>query len=95
MEADDGNIIEFYAYRPEYQGGLTDLYAEKIAGMNDYYITVTMQPNLAVQKEAEKQQLIYTLLGIGAAVFAVLTLGSLGLTIPLYIKRERKFKKTL
>ena len=95
VEADDGNIIEFYAYRPEYQGGLTDLYAEKIAGMNDYYITVTMQPNLAVQREAEKQQLIYTLLGIGAAVFAVLTLGSLGLTIPLYIKRERKFKKTL
>ncbi len=95
VEADDGNIIEFYAYEPEYQGGLSDIHAEKMASMNDYYITVTMQPNLAVQREVEKQQLIQMLLGIGAAVFAVLSLGSLGLTIPLYIKRERKFKKTL
>ena len=93
VEADDGKIIEFYTYRPEYQGGLTDVHAEATYG--NYRITFNLQPDLSVQRAIERQELIHTLLGVGAAVFAVLSLGSLGLTIPLYIKRERKFKKTL
>ena len=93
VSADVGEVLEFYAYAPELQGGLQALHVEETS--SGYLIYFWAEPDLVTQKAVERQQLIYTLLGIGAAVFAVLSLGSLGLTIPLYIKRERKFKKTL
>ena len=95
-----GKIFEFYALDYEWQGGLssgTILYQgfDEQSQQEIYTATLIFGPTIPQQHEVNRQEAeLKTFLGL-AAGFGALALLSLAVTIPLYIRLERKFKKTL
>ena len=95
-----GKIFEFYALDYEWQGGLssgTILYQgfDEQSQQDVYTATLIFGPTIPQQHEVYRQEAeLKTFLGL-AAGFGALALLSFAVTIPLYIRQERKFKKTL
>ncbi len=95
-----GKIFEFYALDYEWQGGLssgTILYQgfDEQSQQEIYTATLIFGPTIPQQHEVYRQEAeLKTFLGL-AAGFGALALLSFAVTIPLYIRQERKFKKTL
>ena len=93
-----GEIVQFTAFDPDWQGGLHDFHADPIGetqGQMLYAITMRAEPTLMAQRQAQEasnRQDILSWLSLG---FGALALLSFAVTVPLYIKQERKCKKTL
>ncbi len=93
-----GEIVQFTAFDPDWQGGLHDFHADPIGetqGQMLYAITMRAEPTLMAQRQAQEaanRQDILSWLSLG---FGALALLSFAVTVPLYVKRECKFKKTL
>ena len=82
-------ILEFYAYQPEYQGGITVLSAIQQFDTESYKIELQISPTLydqAMQQKTANLQDTFSWCSLGAAVLCIL---SLSICIPLYIKKER------
>lgn len=87
---DEGNVAEFYAMDYRWQGYLTEITVTD-AEEESFLVRVTFGPSPAEQTASELA-VLHAALAIG---FGALALLSLAVTIPLYIRQERKFKKTL
>ena len=88
-------ILEFYAYQPEYQGGITVLSAIQQFDTESYKIELQISPTLydqAMQQKTANLQDTFSWCSLGAAVLCIL---SLSICIPLYIKKERSYRKSL
>ena len=89
--SEEGNIAEFYAYDYKWQGELRSIEVSETGTEGELYVEAAFGPSLFEQGAASS---IILFLCLGGA-FGALALLSFAVTIPLYIKQERKFKKTL
>lgn len=84
-------ILEFYNYHPELQGGITLLSVEKEISPMYYLITMQISPSLYDQKEQLKQQNLKDALSwcaVGSGAAGIL---SPCITLPAYFKKKRAF----
>ena len=89
--SEKGNIAEFYAYDYRWQGELKYIEVSETGREGEFYVEAAFGPSLFEQDAASFAILF---LSLGGA-FGALALLSFAVTIPLYVKQERKFKKTL
>ena len=89
--SEEGNIAEFYAYDYKWQGELRSIEASETGTEGELYVEAAFGPSLFEQDDDTNTILF---LSLGGA-FGALSLLSFAVTIPLYVKQERKFKKTL
>ena len=89
--SEEGNIAEFYAYDYRWQGELRSIEVSQTGTEGELYVEAAFGPSLFEQADVTNTILF---LSIGGA-FGALALLSFAVTIPLYVKQERKFKKTL
>ena len=89
--SEEGNIAEFYAYDYRWQGKLKYIEVSEIGTEGELYVEAAFGPSLFEQDDFTNTILF---LSIGGA-FGALSLLSFAVTVPLYVKQERKFKKTL
>lgn len=95
-EVENSNeFLEFYAYRPDFQGGLSLLSVEKDITPNFYRITMQIFPTLHEQKEQQKKLNLKDALSWCAFGVGVAGILSVCCSIPLYIKKERAFRRKL
>ena len=84
-------IAEFYAYDYRWQGELRSIEVSETGTEGELYVEAAFGPSLFEQDDFTNTILF---LSIGGA-FGALALLSFAVTIPLYLRKERKFKKTL
>lgn len=89
--SEEGNIAEFYAYDYRWQGDLKYIEVSETDHEGELYVETAFGPSLFEQNDFTS---IILFLSLGGALGA-LSLLSFAVTIPLYVKQERKFKKTL
>lgn len=89
--SEEGNIAEFYAYDYRWQGELRYIEVSETGTEGELYVEAAFGPSLFEQGAASSIILFLCLGG----TFGALSLLSFAVTIPLYVKQERKFKKTL
>ena len=89
--SEEGNIAEFYAYDYRWQGELRYIEVSETGTEGELYVEAAFGPSLFEQADVTNTILF---LSIGGA-FGALALLSFAVTVPLYVKQERKFKKTL
>lgn len=89
--SEEGNIAEFYAYDYRWQGELKSIAVSETGKEGELYVEAAFGPSLFEQDDFTN---IILFLSIGGA-FGALSLLSFAVTVPLYVKQERKFKKTL
>lgn len=89
--SEEGNIAEFYAYDYKWQGELKYIEVSETGKEGELYVEAAFGPSLFEQDDFTNTILFLCLGGS----FGALALLSFAVTIPLYIKQERKFKKTL
>lgn len=89
--SEEGNIAEFYAYDYKWQGELKYIEVSETGKEGELYVEAAFGPSLFEQDDVTNTILFLCLGGS----FGALALLSFAVTIPLYIKQERKFKKTL
>ena len=89
--SEEGNIAEFYAYDYKWQGELKSIEVSETGKEGELYVEAAFGPSLFEQDEVTNTILFLCLGG----AFGALALLSFAVTVPLYIKQERKFKKTL
>lgn len=89
--SEEGNIAEFYAYDYKWQGELRSIEVSETGTEGELYVEAAFGPSLFEQYDFTNTILF---LSLGGA-FGALSLLSFAATIPLYVKQERKFKKTL
>lgn len=89
--SEEGNIAEFYAYDYRWQGELKSIAVSETGKEGELYVEAAFGPSLFEQDDFTNTILF---LSLGGA-FGALALLSFAVTIPLYLRKERKFKKTL
>ena len=89
--SEEGNIAEFYAYDYKWQGELRSIAVSETGTEGELYVEAAFGPSLFEQGAASSIILFLCLGG----TFGALSLLSFAVTIPVYIRKERKFKKTL
>lgn len=89
--SEEGNIAEFYAYDYRWQGELKSIAVSETGKEGELYVEAAFGPSLFEQDDDTNTILF---LSLGGA-FGALSLLSFAVTTPLYVKQERKFKKTL
>ena len=89
--SEEGNIAEFYAYDYKWQGDLKYIEVSETDHEGELYVEAAFGPSLFEQDDVTNTILF---LSLGGA-FGALSLLSFAVTIPLYLRKERKFKKTL
>lgn len=89
--SEEGNIAEFYAYDYKWQGELKSIAVSETGKEGELYVEAAFGPSLFEQDDVTNTILF---LSLGGA-FGALSLLSFAVTIPLYLRKERKFKKTL
>lgn len=89
--SEEGNIAEFYAYDYRWQGELKSIAVSETGTEGELYVEAAFGPSLFEQDEVTNTILFLCLGGS----FGALALLSFAVTIPLYLRKERKFKKTL
>ena len=89
--SEEGNIAEFYAYDYKWQGELRSIEVSETGTEGELYVEAAFGPSLFEQDDVTNTILF---LSLGGA-FGALALLSFAVTVPLYVKQERKFKKTL
>lgn len=89
--SEEGNIAEFYAYDYRWQGELKSIAVSETGKEGELYVEAAFGPSLFEQDDVTNTILF---LSLGGA-FGALSLLSFAVTTPLYVKQERKFKKTL
>ena len=89
--SEEGNIAEFYAYDYRWQGELKSIAVSETGKEGELYVEAAFGPSLFEQDDVTNTILF---LSLGGA-FGALSLLSFAVTIPLYVRKERKFKKTL
>ena len=89
--SEEGNIAEFYAYDYRWQGELKSIAVSETGKEGELYVEAAFGPSLFEQDDFTNTILF---LSLGGA-FGALSLLSFAVTIPLYLRKERKFKKTL
>ena len=89
--SEEGNIAEFYAYDYRWQGELKSIAVSETGKEGELYVEAAFGPSLFEQDDDTNTILF---LSLGGA-FGALSLLSFAVTIPLYLRKERKFKKTL
>ena len=89
--SEEGNIAEFYAYDYKWQGELGSIAVSETGTEGELYVEAAFGPSLFEQDDFTNTILF---LSLGGA-FGALSLLSFAVTIPVYIRKERKFKKTL
>lgn len=89
--SEEGNIAEFYAYDYRWQGELKSIAVSETGKEGELYVEAAFGPSLFEQDDVTNTILF---LSLGRA-FGALSLLSFAVTIPLYLRKERKFKKTL
>ena len=89
--SEEGNIAEFYAYDYRWQGELKSIAVSETGKEGELYVEAAFGPSLFEQDDVTNTILF---LSLGGA-FGALSLLSFAVTIPLYLRKERKFKKTL
>lgn len=89
--SEEGNIAEFYAYDYKWQGELRSIAVSETGTEGELYVEAAFGPSLFEQDDFTNTILF---LSLGGA-FGALSLLSFAVTIPLYVKQARKFKKTL
>lgn len=89
--SEEGNIAEFYAYDYKWQGELKSIEVSETGKEGELYVEAAFGPSLFEQDEVTNTILFLCLGGS----FGALALLSFAVTIPLYVKQERKFKTTL
>lgn len=89
--SEEGNIAEFYAYDYKWQGELKSIAVSETGKEGELYVEAAFGPSLFEQDDFTNTILF---LSLGGA-FGALSLLSFAVTIPVYIRKERKFKKTL
>ena len=89
--SEEGNIAEFYAYDYRWQGELKYIEVSETGREGELYVEAAFGPSLFEQDDVTNTILF---LSLGGA-FGALSLLSFAVTIPLYLRKERKFKKTL
>lgn len=89
--SEEGNIAEFYAYDYRWQGELKSIAVSETGKEGELYVEAAFGPSLFEQDDVTNTILF---LSLGGA-FGALALLSFAVTIPLYLRKERKFKKTL
>lgn len=89
--SEEGNIAEFYAYDYKWQGELRSIAVSETGTEGELYVEAAFGPSLFEQDDVTNTILF---LSLGGA-FGALSLLSFAVTIPVYIRKERKFKKTL
>lgn len=88
-----GEYIEFYAYDPELQGGLRSIFALYRGENEPCEVVLEVAPTLPEQREMHEKQNLSDALSWAALAALAAALLSLGIDIPLYIKKERAFRK--
>ena len=89
--SEEGNIAEFYAYDYRWQGELKSIAVSETSKEGELYVEAAFGPSLFEQDDVTNTILF---LSLGGA-FGALSLLSFAVTVPLYLRKERKFKKTL
>ena len=89
--SEEGNIAEFYAYDYRWQGELKYIEVSETGREGELYAEAAFGPSL-LEQDAASFAILF--LSHGGA-FGALALLSFAVTVPLYIKQQRKFKKTL
>ena len=89
--SEEGNIAEFYAYDYKWQGELRSIAVSETGTEGELYVEAAFGPSLFEQDDVTNTILFLCLGGS----FGALALLSFAVTIPLYVKQERKFKTTL
>ena len=89
--SEEGNIAEFYAYDYRWQGELKSIAVSETGKEGELYVEAAFGPSLFEQDDVTNT-ILFLSLGGAFGAFALL---SLAVTIPLYLRKERKFKKTL
>ncbi len=89
--SEEGNIAEFYAYDYKWQGELRSIAVSETGTEGELYVEAAFGPSLFEQDDFTNTILF---LSLGGA-FGALALLSFAVTVPLYLRKERKFKKTL
>ncbi len=89
--SEEGNIAEFYAYDYRWQGELKYIEVSETGREGELYVEAAFGPSLFEQDDFTNTILF---LSLGGA-FGALALLSFAVTIPLYLRKERKFRKTL
>ena len=89
--SEEGTIAEFYAYDYKWQGELKSIEVSETGTEGELYVEAAFGPFLFEQDDVTNTILF---LSLGGA-FGALALLSFAVTIPLYLRKERKFKKTL
>lgn len=89
--SEEGNIAEFYAHDYRWQGELKSIAVSETGKEGELYVEAAFGPSLFEQDDVTNTILF---LSLGGA-FGALSLLSFAVTTPLYVKQERKFKKTL
>lgn len=89
--SEEGNIAEFYSYDYRWQGELKSIAVSETGKEGELYVEAAFGPSLFEQDDDTNTILF---LSLGGA-FGALSLLSFAVTIPLYLRKERKFKKTL
>ena len=89
--SEEGNIAEFYAYDYKWQDELRSIAVSETGTEGELYVEAAFGPSLFEQDDFTNTILF---LSLGGA-FGALALLSFAVTVPLYVKQARKFKKTL
>ena len=89
--SEEGNIAEFYAYDYKWQGELRSIAVSETGKKGELYVEAAFGPSLFEQDDFTNT-ILFLSLGGG---FGALALLSFAVTIPVYIRKERKFRKTL
>ena len=89
--SEEGNIAEFYAYDYKWQGELRSIAVSETGTEGELYVEAAFGPSLFEQDDFTNTILF---LSLGGA-FGALALLSFAVTVPLYLRKERKFKMTL
>lgn len=89
--SEEGNIAEFYAYDYRWQGELKSIAVSETGKEGELYVEAAFGPSL-FEQDAASSIILFLCLG---GTFGALSLLSFAVTIPLYVKQARKFKKTL
>ena len=89
--SEEGNIAEFYAYDYRWQGELRSIEVSETGTEGELYVEAAFGPSLFEQDDFTNT-ILFLSLGGG---FGALALLSFAVTIPVYLRKERKFRKTL
>ena len=90
---DSEEILEFYAYQEEYQGGISVLSATKY-GDARYLITLEVAPTLYdeyMQLQTANLKDTLSLCTLGVAALGVL---SLAVSVPVFLRKNRNFRRS-